>query len=95
MSKASVRSEIVSEANEVIGGDRAQTYGSAAANFQMIAGLWRARFGWDVSAVDVAQAMTLLKIARLAQKETHRDNWVDGIGYLALGGEIALSEDLT
>lgn len=36
-----------------------------------------------------ALIMTALKISRLAQNTGHTDSWLDGIGYLALGGDIA------
>jgi hypothetical protein len=32
--------------------------------------------------------MTLLKVARISSNPKHVDNWVDGCGYLACGGEI-------
>jgi hypothetical protein len=33
--------------------------------------------------------MTLLKIARIASNPKNIDNWEDGCGYLACGGELA------
>ena len=38
---------------------------------------------------DVAVLMTLLKIARIADGNFKADSYVDAIGYLACGGEIA------
>jgi hypothetical protein len=32
--------------------------------------------------------MTLLKLARIKSNPRHQDNWVDGCGYLACGGEL-------
>lgn len=37
---------------------------------------------------DVAAMMALLKIARIADGNSKDDNWIDGCGYLACGGEI-------
>ena len=37
---------------------------------------------------DVAVMMTLLKLARIKSNPRHQDNWVDGCGYLACGGEL-------
>jgi hypothetical protein len=36
--------------------------------------------------------MTLLKLARAKANPAHADNWIDGCGYLACGGEIATGE---
>jgi hypothetical protein len=36
--------------------------------------------------------MTLLKIARIASNPQHADNWVDGCGYMACGGEVSTNE---
>jgi hypothetical protein len=36
--------------------------------------------------------MTLLKIARLRSNAPNFDNWVDGCGYLACGGELVWNE---
>jgi hypothetical protein len=33
--------------------------------------------------------MNLLKVARIKSNPEHPDNWVDGAGYMACGGEIA------
>ena len=45
--------------------------------------------GTPVKAHDVAVMMALLKVARIKQNPQHIDNWVDGAGYFACGGEIA------
>ena len=42
-----------------------------------------------IDAEDVAAMMALLKIARISENQRHMDNWVDGCGYFACGGEIA------
>lgn len=43
----------------------------------------------QVTAVDVAQMMALLKTARAVLNPTNEDNWVDHAGYVACGGELA------
>lgn len=79
---------VLEEANRIIYGDREQTYGHPAKNFEATASLWNgyfaAKFGlpsWHgINAVDVAHMMILLKMAR----EVHmhkRDNIVDMAGY--------------
>ena len=81
---------ILREAENIIYGDREQTYGKPSKNLTCIAQLWTAyltnRQNSDepLSATDVAAMMTLLKIARLANSPDHRDSLVDGCGYLAL-----------
>lgn len=83
---------ILKEAEEIIYGDREQTYGHPAKNLETIAKMWTAYLhgtgvlDLDVGfeAKDVALMMALLKIARLANNPTHHDSLVDGAGYLAL-----------
>jgi len=85
------RSEILDTAKEYVTKDRAATHGEAEDNFRRIAALWNAYLEPEapITAADVAVMMTLLKIARISSNETNADNWVDGAGYLACGGEIA------
>jgi hypothetical protein len=58
-------------------------------NFQMIANLWATYLNVDVAAHDVGAMMALLKVARIRSNPKHPDNWVDGAGYMACGGELA------
>lgn len=78
---------IASEAVELVHGDRQDSYGSPRDNLGRIAGMWSAYLGADVSAHDVANMMTLLKVAR-ARHAYKRDNYVDGIAYLLLGESL-------
>ena len=41
----------------------------------------------DVSEVDVAAMMVLLKVSR-SRASDHSDNWVDVCGYAAIAGEL-------
>ena len=83
------RSEILDTAKTYVNVDRAATHGSAERNFGLIAAYWSAHLDTNVSAVDVAAMMTLFKLARLKGNPANPENWVDGCGYLACGGEIA------
>lgn len=83
------RGEILSKAADLIGGERQQDYGSAADNFARIGKLWAEILGVPVSPVQVALCMNQVKVARLVSSPDHLDSWVDGAGYLAIGGEIA------
>ena len=86
------RSEILDTAKEYVTKDRAAAHGDAERNFGLIAAYWSAHLDFAVSAADVAVMMTLLKLARIGSNPNNMDNWVDGCGYLACGGEIAAGD---
>ena len=83
------RSSILSTARSYITRDRQADHGDAEDNFSRIAGYWSLHTGTTLTATDVAVMMALLKVARIKQNPQHVDNWVDGAGYFACGGEIA------
>lgn len=83
------RAGILSAAAAAVTVDRAATNGAAEDSFGRIAGFWSAYLGRPVTAVDVALLLALLKVARAQGNPGHADNWVDGAGYFACGGEIA------
>jgi hypothetical protein len=85
------RTRILDTAAELTSDTRDKEYGSAAGNFKDIADLWSTYLGYTVVEADVAIMMTLLKVARLKRNPQHRDSWIDGCGYLALGGELSES----
>jgi hypothetical protein len=87
------RSEILNTAREYVTKDRAATHGDAESNFGLIAAYWSAHLDVNVTSTDVAVMMTLMKLARAKANPGHADNWVDGCGYLACGGEIAAGND--
>lgn len=80
--------EILSEADGVIGKDRQNLYGVPERNFQRIADFWTAYLDYPVSPSDVALMLGLLKIARTVTSPQHLDNYVDLCGYAALAGEL-------
>ena len=86
------RAEILDTAKEYVTKDRDATHGDAEANFGLIAMYWSAHLDAYVGPEDVAIMLTLLKLARAKANPDHADNWVDGCGYLALGGEMAAGE---
>jgi hypothetical protein len=86
------RAEILDKAKSYVTEDRAADHGDMKENFTNIEGGWA---WWDTikpndlpTGMDTAVKMTLLKIARIASNPDHDDNWVDGCGYLACGGEL-------
>jgi hypothetical protein len=86
------RDEILDTAKAYITVDRANTHGSAEANFGLIAAYWSAHLNKNVTAHDVAVMMTLLKLARAKSNPMHADNAIDAAGYSALAGEIGSGE---
>ena len=91
------RAGFLNKAREIICHDRERQYGSPENNFGIIAELWTAYLGSEVCTItpkDVAWMMALMKAARDRNGiRYHEDNYVDAIGYLACGGEIASEED--
>jgi len=87
------RSEILATAAKYVTKDRAATHGDAESNFHRIAELWSAYLGTDdITSIDVAVMLALLKVARIRSNPTHADNWIDMAGYAACGGEIAIGD---
>lgn len=86
------REEILETAKKCVCGDRDKQYGSPERSFDVIARMWNAyledRMTIMLDAKDVALMMALFKIARIMTGHGKADNWVDGCGYLACGGEI-------
>lgn len=83
---------ILEEAAIIVDGDREKTYGDPAKNLNTIADLWTTwlqakgviRGNEIILADDVCVMMSLLKVARLANDQTHRDSQVDVCGYMRL-----------
>jgi hypothetical protein len=85
------RSQLLDTAKQIVTKDRAATHGSAEDNFETIARYWSVHLDIPITKEDVAVMMVLLKTARIKSNPSHIDNWIDGIGYFACGGEIATS----
>lgn len=83
------REEILNEAKKCVCGQREQDYGTPENNFQLIANLWSIYLGHNVTAIDVAMMMVMLKIARIRTGGGSGDSFVDIAGYAACGGEIS------
>ena len=95
------RAEILDEAKNIVTGFRETSYGKVENNFSLIAELWtdyiNKRFSLYgaqyISAVDVANMMILLKVARNATGRGKDDNYIDIAGYAACGGELTNGTD--
>jgi hypothetical protein len=82
------RAVVLDEARQCVLSDRNAAYGQPEDNFANIAALWNAYLAMrsgPLVAVDVAQLMILMKIARLSTNPAHKDSWVDVAGYSACG----------
>jgi hypothetical protein len=79
---------ICEEALRVINGERQDAYGDPEDTFFRIACLWSSYLGREVEGSDVANMMILLKMAREKEGKGKRDNYVDLIGYAALGAAM-------
>lgn len=97
--KSHSRSNFLKDAGNLITGDRQQAYGEARVNFGRTAKLWQAYlWGRDLEKEplkphDVAVLNQLQKISRTAHDSTIIDNWVDNLGFGAIGGELAVKKD--
>lgn len=85
------REEVLAKAKECICGEREMQYGDPEDSFSTVAALWERYLEADaIGAEDVALMMALFKIVRIMKSSYEsEDSWVDAIGYLACGAEIA------
>ena len=83
------RAEILDAAKKIVTGGREKQYGEPEDNFAVIAEFWTTYIGHPISSEDVAIMMALLKIARIRSGNYKADSFIDGVGYLSLGGEIS------
>lgn len=81
--------DILATAANLVGGSRHEAHGDKHECFALIARLWSAYFGIDITPKDVGWAMSFLKAARDKTGKHNPDNYIDGCGYLACAGEIA------
>ena len=85
------RQDVLTEAGNLIDGDRHKEYGEAKDNFALIANYWNGHLGLVdfITVRDVAIMMALMKIARThGDGRKSKDTFVDICGYAALAGEI-------
>lgn len=88
-----LREDCLRKANECVNESRRDKYGELEDNFETIANLWNVYLGAiaedraDLTSVDVANMMTLLKVGRAATG-INSDNYVDIAGYAACAYEL-------
>lgn len=84
---------IADKAKKIVYGDREQTYGDPGKNLRMIAGMWSAYLGIEITPEQVCDMMVQLKIARLKNSPDHEDSKVDIIGYTLLKERLEENEN--
>ena len=77
------RTILIEKAERIVNQDRNTRYGGPEESFTTIARFWSVFLGVEISPLQVAGCMILLKLARLKKTPTHEDSVVDGIGYFA------------
>lgn len=75
---------ILEEAARLIDGDRKDTYDGTD---DTIVGLWSAYLGVELTVLDYANLMVLMKVAR-TKGQYHRDSYVDIAGYAGVGPRL-------
>lgn len=81
------RTTVGQQAQNLVYGERADTYGSVLEDHGRIAELWNVLFqhklaeGEKFQAEDVSTAMRMVKESRLVSAPWHRDSLVDIVGY--------------
>lgn len=91
-----IRVSILNEGAELTSGSRDADYGPPAINMAAageLKAVFRKHLNRDMSLAELeAIDMALTKLGRLATGKAKRDTYVDCATYIAIAGEIALSE---
>lgn len=89
---ADARRTLLREAESIVSGPRAASYGPPEDNFRRIADFWSTYLRERLPHIDiwlqpndVATMMILLKVARLIESPNHKDSYTDIAGYAACG----------
>lgn len=95
------RRDLLTEAADLIDGDRNNQYGDPIQDFRCIATMWTAylhrKTGVDphfaLAPHDIAAMMALLKISRISWDHHKRDSWTDLAGYAGCGWDCTVREN--
>ena len=79
---------IAVDALRLVDEDRKDQYGDYDENLSRIAAMWSGLLGMDITAMDVALMMVLVKISR-SKAGYARDNAVDGVAYFLIHDSLA------
>ena len=87
MSTAETAVRVLKEAGHLLSYDRNATYGDAVNDFRRIGEVWSALLDMPnpIAPHTVAAMLAGMKLVRSQISPEHRDNWVDGSAYAALG----------
>lgn len=91
LDQVAYREEALDEAKKIVSGDRDKQYGAPEDSFSDIAKLWSAYLGIELSSIDVATMMVLMKIGR-NKYLPKKDTFIDICGYSACGYEVYMEE---
>lgn len=80
---------VLAEASDIVTGARRDDYGTVDESFARIAKMWTAILDHPIAPEQVALCMAALKMGRLCYTPGHHDSWVDSLGYIALGAQLA------
>ena len=86
------RGETLEAAKACVCQNREQEYGAVENNFAMIADLWSVYLAVEITPVDAAMMMNLLKTARIKTGTFKEDSFVDACSYIACAAELAKGE---
>ena len=86
---SSPAAQILAKASELIDGERDRQHGDRKVCHTQIARLWSAFLGVQITPIDAALMLALLKVARMQTGNPNRDNFVDACGYISIAGEMA------
>ena len=87
--------DILKKTEKLVSGDRGAKHGDMVATHENIARLWSSylqnkfKLNLNLLPEDVANLMTLLKIARTQAGKFNLDDFIDACGYAAIAGEIS------
>ena len=91
--------KILEQTKKLVSTDREDKHGDKVQNHSNIARLWssyiqnKTQLNISLLPEDVANLMTLLKIARTQAGKFNLDDYIDAPGYSALAGEIAQARE--
>lgn len=87
MSTADRAVNVLNESGHLLSNDRNAVYGDAVHDFRRIGEVWAALLDLPlpIAPHTVAAMLAGMKLVRSQITPEHRDNWVDGAAYAALG----------
>lgn len=86
------RSKCLKKAEKVVNFERNKEYGQPEDSFGDIAKFWSTYLKIEITPIQVAGMMALLKIARSIAASNKPDTWIDLAGYAACAYELSQEE---